>query len=90
MATASKTKTVTVKTDEKNPEPLELIARSIIEVAAAFKKIEDSKLNQRVIVLLLSDMLKSRGIGINQIEAILWAAPRLESHYLKQLPKGGK
>lgn len=80
-----------VKTDEKNPEPVELIAKSIIDVSNAFKTISKGGLNKRAIVLLLHDMVKNKGVGINQIEAILDAAPKLESHYITQLPKkGGK
>lgn len=90
MAKTLKTKTITVKTNEENPEPLELIAKSIIEIADAFNKIAASRVRKRVVVLLLFDMLKNRGVGISQIEAILEAAPMLESYYIKQLPKGGK
>ncbi len=86
--TVSNTKTITVKSNEENPEPLEVIAQSIIDVSEAFKKVASSRLKKRVIVLLLFDMLKSRGVGINQIELVLDAAPLLESYYIKQLPKG--
>jgi hypothetical protein len=86
----SKTQTITVKTNEENPEPMELIANSIIEISDAFKKLGNSRLKKRVIVLLLFDMLKSRGVGINQIECVLDAAPMLEAYYIKQIQKGGK
>lgn len=77
--------TITVKVNEENPEPLEVIAQSIIEVAEAFKKIQNSRLSKRVIVLLIKDM--TRNIGINEIEAILDAVPKLESYYLKSVKK---
>lgn len=80
--------TITVKSDEKNPEPIEIIARAIIDISAAYKKLENSRVKKRVIVLLLKDM--TQGVGITDIEIILDAVPKLESYFLKQLPKEGK
>lgn len=77
-------RTITVKTDEENPMPIELIAESIAQVSDAFKKIKESSLTERAIVLLLNDMIPSRyGVGIKEIEAVLKYAPLLKDIYLK-------
>lgn len=76
----AKTKTITVKTNEANPESLELLAKSIIEVSAAFDKINKSSLSRKAIVLLLNNMTK---VPMAHIEAILDAAPLLVKHYTK-------
>lgn len=83
MANTNK-QTITVKSDEQNPEPLELIAQSIIEVADAFQKINNSRLKRRAVVLLLKDMTN---LGVREIELILDCAPKLKDYYTKQLPK---
>jgi DNA-directed RNA polymerase beta' subunit len=76
---------VTIKSDEENPEPLEVIAKSIIEVSDAFQKIHESRLKKRVIVLLIKDM--TQGIGITEIETILDVVPKLKDRYLKAVAK---
>lgn len=75
-----KKQVVTIKSDEKNPEPLEIIAKSIIEVSRGFQRMNESRLKRRVIVLLLHDMT---GTPINHINTILDAAPKLEEHFTK-------
>jgi len=40
--------TIKVKTNEENPESIELIAQSIINVSEAFEKINSSPLKRRV------------------------------------------
>lgn len=84
MATKNK-QTITVKSNEENPEPLELIAQSIIQVSEAFAKINSSRLKQRVVVLLIRDMNAS--LKISDIEAVLNAVPKLKDHYIKQVVK---
>lgn len=51
----AKTQQITVKVKEENPEPLELLAQSIIDLSEAFRKIEAGPLKRRTIVLLLQD-----------------------------------
>jgi hypothetical protein len=81
MTKKSGTQTIAVKSDEQNPEPLELIAKSIIELSDAFKKIEEGPLAEKTIVLLLQD---ATGLTQRDIKAILHAAPRLKNWYVKQ------
>lgn len=84
MAKANTKQTITVKSNEQDPEPLELIAKSIIELSDAYAKINNSRLKKRAVVLLLKDMT---GLGMHEIETILDAAPRLKDFYTKALPK---
>lgn len=79
------TQTITVKVNEENPEPMELIAKSIIEISDAFDKINKSSLSRRAIVLLLQDITK---LGQRDINSILDAAPKLKSFYIKSLANG--
>lgn len=72
---------IIVKKDEVNPEPLEVIAKSIIEVADACAKMNSSKLNRRAILLLLKDLT---GLPMADIGKVLDAAPKLKDHYLKK------
>lgn len=71
---------VTIKSDEKNPEPLEIIAKSIIDISRGFQRLNESRLKRRVIVLLLHDMT---GVSVTHINTILDAAPKLEDHFTK-------
>lgn len=73
-------KEIVIKKDEKNPEPMELIAASIIEISNAFKKMNSSQLKPRTIYLLIKDMT---GISMGDIEKVLTAAQLLEKEFLK-------
>jgi len=79
----AKNQTVTIKTDVENPEPLELIAKSIIEIADAFDKINQSNLKRRAILILIKDIT---GLGMREIEQILDVGPKLKSYYIKSIP----
>jgi len=78
-------KAKTVKVKEENPEPLELLAKSIIELSDSFIKIQNGPLQRRTIILLLKDCT---GLAGRDIEKILDAAPKLKSYYVKELKKG--
>lgn len=83
MSTKKRNQTVTIKSNEENPEPIEIIAQSIINVATAFEKISQSRLSKRAVVLLIKDA--TRNISINDIEVILDVVPRLKDIYLKKV-----
>jgi len=83
MARQAKTKTITVKTDEKNPEPLEILAKSIIQVSAAADKLLKSGLNKRAIIVLLQESIGSSNITRHQIGAVLDHLPLLKTLYTK-------
>lgn len=83
-----KKQTVTIKSNEENPEPIELVAASIIKISEAFEKISNSGLRQRTIVLLLHDAIGPTKIGKKDIELVLEYAPRLKDIYVT--PKAKK
>lgn len=83
MAKASK-QTITVKSNEENPESIELIAESIIKVAEGFNIINNSRLERRAVLLLLRDIT---GLNMGDIAKVLDAAPKLKHYYIKPLPK---
>lgn len=73
-------KTITVKTDEKNPEPLEVLAQSIIDVANAFDKINNGRLSQHAIIVLIKD---STGLSQRDIKSVLIACANLKRYIRK-------
>ncbi len=75
-----KTKTITVKTNEVNPEPLELVAKSIIQIAETFEKMKSSPLRQHTVIIILKDMT---GLSQRDIKAVLEAAADLKRYALK-------
>ena len=64
-------------TEDQMFEP---IVTAIQEVSDAFKKLQNSKVKDRVILLLLRD---STNLPLADIEAVLKAAANLKSKYLK-------
>lgn len=80
----STTRTVTVKSNEENAEPLEVLAQAIIDVAEAFENINKSRLSRRAVILLLKDITK---LSVADIDTVLNCAPLLKKYYIKDLPK---
>ena len=76
--------TVTIKTNKENPEPAEIIAQAIIDVATAFEKMNKSRLTQRAIIVLVKDRIKH--VSLPDIEAVLDAVPKLKDYYIKKIP----
>jgi len=83
-AVKNNSQTITVKTNEENPEPLEVIAKSIIDISDAFKKLGQTRLKRRVILLLIKD---HTGVSFSEIEKVLDAATKLKDIYLDLNPK---
>ncbi len=75
--------TITVRTDEENPEPVEMIADAIMRVADAFDRINKSSLSERAIILLLHDAIGASNISKKQIGYVLKYAPLLKNYYLR-------
>lgn len=80
----AKTQQITVKVNEENPEPYEVLAKAIIDVSNAFEKIESSQLKKRAILMLLQD---ASGCSMTVINKVLDAGLKLKSSYLKELKK---
>lgn len=72
---------VTIKKNEDNPEPMEIIADAIIEVARGFQKIKTGKLTERAVIVLIKDIT---GQPVREIEKVLNAAQLLERQFIKQ------
>lgn len=72
--------TLTVKRNEHEPESMELVAQSIIDLDAAFKRLLTGPLKAETIVLLLHDMTK---LSRTDIRKVLEAAGKIRQTYLK-------
>ena len=76
--------TIELKTKEGEEElPLEILVEHIQKLSDAGKQFQNSRLKNRVIVLLLKDIT---GLGVREIEMVLFALPKLESQFLKPKP----
>lgn len=80
MSTKAQTQNIKVNVNEANAPDLDLLANSIIEIADAFRKIQNSKLTERAILVLLQDYT---GLPKGQIKTILDAVPRIAKYYTK-------
>jgi len=76
-------KNIKIKKSEENPESVELLAKNIILVADGFKKVLESPLNQRGLVVLLHDAIGAQKVTKVQIRLVLEALPRLKSWYIR-------
>lgn len=70
--------TLSIKTNEENPEPYEVLAASVIKLAATLDQMKASGLTMRAMQVLLKD---ATGVSHRDIEAILTAAPKLRRYY---------
>lgn len=79
--------TITVSTNEENPEPVEIIADAIIKVAEGFDKINKSALSERAVILLLHDAIGATHISKKQIGYVLKYGAQLKNYYVKAAKK---
>lgn len=89
-----KNKTITVKTNEENPEPVEIIADAIIKISDAFDKIKNGRLQRRALLLLIKDNCDQVGngyrkkpIALGDVEKVLDSIEGLRKAYIKEVPK---
>ncbi len=76
-------KNIKITKDENKPESVELLAKSIIEVAEGFQQIQRSSLTQRALIVLLQDGIGNAKISKSQIKLVLDNLPRLKAWYIK-------
>ena len=76
-------KNIKIKKDKENPESVELLAKSILQVAEGFQKVLNSPLKERGLIVLLHDGIGTAKINKAQIKLVLEALPRLKGWYLK-------
>lgn len=71
---------IKVQQNVENPEPVEVIARAVIDVAEAFKKISAGRLKRHTIVVLIKDQT---GLSQRDINQVLDACENLAKEYTK-------
>jgi len=74
---------IKIKKSEE-PESVELLAKSIIQVAEGFEKFRNTLLTRRALIVLLHDMIGTTKINKKQIGLVLDALPRLKAWYIKE------
>lgn len=75
---------IKIKKNDENPESIELLAQSVIQVAEGFEKAFKSPLTQRAIIVLLQDGIGATKINKHQINLVLESLPRLKAWYIKK------
>lgn len=72
---------------EIEPEPMEIIAASIIRISDGFERLINSGLNERALCVLLKDMT---GISMADISRVLTALPELKKQFTRLPAKDRK
>lgn len=72
-----------IKQDKQNEIPVEVLAKSIVEVADAAKKLLSSKLSKRAICVLIKDSMSGPGVTMKDIQVVLDCAANLDKRYIK-------
>ena len=76
--------TIKITKTEGAEESVELLAKSIVQVAEGFKRIEESTLRERALIVLLHDYIGTSKITKAQIKLVLTSLPRLKGWYVKK------
>lgn len=71
---------IIVKRNEQEPEPVEVMAQAIIQIAAAMDKISKTRLTRRAIVVLIQ---ANSGLNQGTINIVLDNLADLEKNWLK-------
>lgn len=79
---------VTVVQDPEEPVETEILAEAIVGISNAIKKLRESDLNDRAIVVLINASLPSNGKGgkvanLTTIRAVLDAIEELKENYCR-------
>lgn len=74
---------VTVVKDKDEMIEIKIMEEAIVEVAQAARKLLNSRLSKRAIVILIKDSMTGTGIPIKDIELVLDCASKLDKRYLK-------
>ena len=76
-------KVTVVKSGDKVIET-KIMEDAIVEVATAARKLLNSKLTKRAVLVLIKDSMSGTGVPMKDIELVLDCASRLDKRYLKQ------
>jgi len=69
-----------------NPEiPVEVLAQAIVDLSAAFKKVQNGPLSQRALVLLIQDATSPK-VSQDDIKRVLNVLPELENIFVRKEP----
>lgn len=71
---------IKVKKNEGSPESKEILAEAIIRIGDSFKALQDSGLNERAIVLLVSDASR---VNRTEVIEVLKALRTLRGYYCR-------
>lgn len=74
---------VTIVKDKDNVIDIKIMEAAIVEVATGARKLLNSKLSKRAVLILIKDSMKGTGLPIRDIEMVLDCAARLDKRYLK-------
>jgi len=74
---------IKIKKTEGAEESMELLAKSIVQVAEGFEAMKKSTLKPDTLYLLLRDMIGNTKITKKQVRLVMEALPRLKSWYVK-------
>jgi len=77
-----KPKVTIVKNEDKVIE-LKIMEEAIVEVANAARKLLNSKLTKRAVLVLIKDSMTGSGLPLRDIELVLDMAAKLDKRYLK-------
>lgn len=69
--------------DEENVIDIEIMEQAIVDVATAARKLLNTKLTKRAVVVLIKDSMSGTGIPMKDIEWVLDCASKLDKRYLK-------
>lgn len=83
MANNNKATAPIIKQDKDNEVPVEILAKSIVEVSEAARKLLGSKLTKRAICILIKDSMTGSGLPMKDIQTVLDCAANLDKRYLK-------
>ena len=75
---------IKVTQEPENEQPVEMIATAILEISAAMKKIQASRLKRETIVALIHDKTK---LNKRVIERVLDNLDQLEANFLKPVKR---
>lgn len=74
---------IKIKKTEGAEESVELLAKSVVQVAEGFEMIKKGPLSQRALIVLLHDGIGASKITKSQIKLVLESVPRLKAWYVK-------
>lgn len=72
-----------IKQDKGSEVPIEILAKSIVEVSEAARKMLASRLTKRAICILIKDSMSGTGLPMKDIQMVLDCAATLDKRYIK-------